>query len=107
MVCHLCCSLYGLKQAPCAWFERFAYVVTDASFLTSAHDPPLYVHLSARGQTLLYVGDMIITRNDPQYIAFVRRVLVSSFLFLILAHVPALNNIQLHSHLLLCNKRLE
>jgi hypothetical protein len=49
MVCHLRCSLYGLKQAPHAWFQRFASMVTAASFFGSAHDPALFVHVSPHG----------------------------------------------------------
>jgi hypothetical protein len=87
MVCDLRRSLYGLKQAPRAWFQHFASVVTSASFSASAYDPALFVHVSPRGQTLLllYVDDMIITGDDPEYIAFVKAlVLVISFLCLIL-----------------------
>ncbi|KAK1693926.1 hypothetical protein QYE76_010623 [Lolium multiflorum] len=74
MVCRLRRSLYGLKQAPRAWFERFASVVTAAGFSPSLHDPALFVHTSPRGRTLLllYVDDMIITGDDPEYIAFVK-----------------------------------
>jgi hypothetical protein len=74
MVCHLRRSLYGLKQAPRAWFQRFAYVVIAAGFSVSAHDLALFVHVSPRGWTLLllYVDDMIITGDDPEYIAFVK-----------------------------------
>jgi hypothetical protein len=46
MFCHLRCSLYDLKQAPRAWFQRFASVVTTASFSASAYDPALFVHVS-------------------------------------------------------------
>jgi hypothetical protein len=74
MVCHLHRSLYSLKQAPRAWFQHFASVVTIAGFFTSAHDPTLFVHVSPRGRTLLllYVDDMIITGDDPEYTAFVK-----------------------------------
>ncbi|KAK1652283.1 hypothetical protein QYE76_070088 [Lolium multiflorum] len=82
MVCRLRRSLYGLKQAPRAWFERFASVVTAAGFSPSLHDPALFVHTSSRGRTLLllYVDDMIITGDDPEYIAFVKARLRDQFL---------------------------
>ncbi|KAK1645615.1 hypothetical protein QYE76_063420 [Lolium multiflorum] len=82
MVCRLRRSLYGLKQAPRAWFERFASVVTAAGFSPSLHDPALFVHTSPRGRTLLllYVDDMIITGDDPEYIAFVKARLRDQFL---------------------------
>ena len=49
-------------------------MVTAAGFSTSAHDPALFVHVSPRGRTilLLYMDDMIITGDDPEYIAFVK-----------------------------------
>ncbi|XP_039806165.1 uncharacterized mitochondrial protein AtMg00810-like [Panicum virgatum] len=82
MVCRLRRSLYGLKQAPRAWFQRFASVVTAAGFSASTHDPALFVHTSSRGRTLLilYVDDMIITGDDPQFIAFVKARLNEQFL---------------------------
>jgi hypothetical protein len=82
MVCHIHRSLYGLKQAPRAWFQRFASVVTAAGFFVSAHDPTLFVHVSPRGRTLLllYVDDIIITGDDPEYIAFINARLSDQFL---------------------------
>src|SRR3954468_13250019 len=81
MVCRLRRSLYGLKQAPRAWFERFAFVVTAVGFSPSAHDPALFLHCSPRGRTLLlYVDVMIITGDDPEYIAFVKARLSEQFL---------------------------
>jgi hypothetical protein len=49
-------------------------VVTTAVFSTSAHDQALFVHVSPHGRTilLLYVDDMIITGDDPEYIAFIK-----------------------------------
>jgi hypothetical protein len=82
MVCYLHRSLYGLKQAPRAWFRHFASVVTVVGFFAKAHDPALFVHVSPRGRTLLilYVDDMIITGDDPKYIAFVKAHLSGQFL---------------------------
>ncbi|WVZ66361.1 hypothetical protein U9M48_015595 [Paspalum notatum var. saurae] len=67
--------------APRAWFQRFASVVTAVGFSASAHDPALFVHTSSRGRTLLllYVDDMIITGDDPQFIAFVKARLSEQF----------------------------
>jgi hypothetical protein len=81
MICHLHRFLYDLKQAPWAWFQRFAFVITAASFSASAHDPTLFVHVSPNGWTLLilYMDDMIITGDDPEYIAFVKARLIDQF----------------------------
>jgi hypothetical protein len=81
MVCHIRRSLYGLKQAPQACIQHFASVVTSAGFSAGAHDPALFVHVSPCGRTLLlYVDDMIITSDDPEYIAFVKTRLSDQFL---------------------------
>jgi hypothetical protein len=74
MVCHLRRSFYDLKQAPRAWFQCFVFMVTVAGFSTSTHDSALFVHVSPCGWTLLflYVDDMIITGDDPEYITFVK-----------------------------------
>jgi hypothetical protein len=81
MVCHIRHSLYGFKQASRAWFQRFASVVTATGFSASTHDPALFVHVSHRGRTLhlLYVDDMIITDDDPEYIAFANARLSDQF----------------------------
>jgi hypothetical protein len=81
-VCHIHHSLYGLKQAPRAWFQRFASVVAAAGFFANAHDLALFVHVSPHGRTLLllYVDDMIINDDDPEYIAFVKARLSDQFL---------------------------
>jgi hypothetical protein len=57
-------------------------VVTVAGFFASAHDPILFVYVSPRGRTLflLYVDDMFITSDDPEYIAFVKARLSDQFL---------------------------
>jgi hypothetical protein len=80
-VCRLHHSLYGINQAPHAWFERFTSVVIAAGFVASQHDPALFVHTSPRGHTLilLYVDDMLIMRDDFDYIVFVKARLSEQF----------------------------
>jgi hypothetical protein len=80
-ICHLPHSLYGLKQAPHAWFERFTSIVPAAEFVTSQHDPALFIHTSPHGHTLilLYVDDMLITWDDSDYITFVKSSLSEQF----------------------------
>jgi hypothetical protein len=82
MICYLRRSLYGLKQAHRVWFQRFASVVTAAGFSASAPDLNLFIHVSSRGRTLLllYMDDMIITSDDPGYVAFVKARLSDQFL---------------------------
>jgi hypothetical protein len=57
-------------------------MVTNTGFSTSAHDSALFVHVSPHDRTLLllYVDDMIITGDDPEYIAFVKAHLSDQFL---------------------------
>jgi hypothetical protein len=71
-----------LSEVPTSSAELSAVVVTAAGFSASTHDPALFVHVSPRGMTLLllYVDDMIITGDDPEYIAFVKAHLSDQFL---------------------------
>jgi hypothetical protein len=62
--------------------STFCLYSHSSGFSVSAHDPALFVHMSTRGRTLLllYVDDMIITGDDPEYIAFVKTRLSDQFL---------------------------
>jgi hypothetical protein len=56
-------------------------MVTTVDFSASAHDLALFLHVSPHGRTLLlYMYDMIITEDDPQYITFVKAHLSDQFL---------------------------
>ena len=65
-VFHLRKSLYGLKQAPRAWFAKFSSNISKSGFFSSSYDNTLFTQKTDRGYTLLllYVDDMIITRDD-------------------------------------------
>ncbi|GKV02057.1 hypothetical protein SLEP1_g14541 [Rubroshorea leprosula] len=65
-VCRLRRALYGLKQSPPAWYAKFSATVSEFGFTSSPHDTALFIRKTARGMVLLllYVDDMIITRDD-------------------------------------------
>ncbi|KAI3441648.1 AAA domain-containing protein [Psidium guajava] len=80
-VCRLRRALYGLKQAPRAWFEKFGNAIRSAGFTQSETDHAMFVHISSAGCTilLLYVDDMIITRDDRAHIEHTKRHLKHHF----------------------------
>lgn len=65
-VCCLHKSLYGLKQTPRCWFEKHTKALKDYGFEQNTYDYSLFIY--ATGQTtlhvLVYVDDLIITRNS-------------------------------------------
>ena len=68
-VCKLKNGLYGLKQSPRAWYGRFAKVMKEFGYKQSQGDHTLFIkHSVARGVTalLVYVDDIIVTRNDER-----------------------------------------
>jgi hypothetical protein len=67
-------ALFTALSKPIVHGLSYASVVTAAGFSPSTHDPVLFIHYFPRGRTLLllYVDDMIITSDDPEYIAFIK-----------------------------------
>ena len=66
-VCRLKKALYGLKQSPRAWFGRFTKSMVCMGYRQSQGDHTLFIrHSSSGGVTILlvYVDDIIVTRND-------------------------------------------
>jgi len=65
-VCKLKKSLYGLKQAPRCWFAKLSATLKGYEFQQSYSDYFLFcmnngsIYLSV----LVYVDDLIVTRND-------------------------------------------
>ena len=66
---HVCClrkSIYGLKQAPRAWFQTLQKFLCDYGFVNSKSDSSLFILGIADFvlYTLVYIDDIIITRNS-------------------------------------------
>ena len=57
-------------------------VILAGDFFCSDHDPAMFIHLGPRGRTilLLYVDDMLLTGDDPDHIASVKKYLSEQFL---------------------------
>ena len=65
-VCKLKKSLYGLKQSPRAWFGRFAKSMRSFGYHQSNSDHTLFLKKQHGKITALivYVDDMVVSRND-------------------------------------------
>ncbi|RZB87138.1 Pectin acetylesterase 2 isoform B [Glycine soja] len=82
LVCKLRRSLYGLRQSPQAWFEKFSSVVQAFGMKQSEADHSVfYCHTSSSRWVYLvvYVDDLVITRNDQEKIAQLKQHLFSHF----------------------------
>ena len=67
IVCRLKKALYSLKQSPRVWFGRFAKAMLCIGYKQSKGDHSLFIKHSVLGKIfvlLVYVDDIIITRND-------------------------------------------
>ena len=69
-VCKLHKAIYGLKQALRAWFDSFTFELFHLDFHSSFLDSNLFIlhHDSFVVYLLLYVDDIIVTRNSPSFI---------------------------------------
>ena len=65
-VCRLRKSLYGLKKSPRAWFGRFTSLMKAFEYQQSSFDHTLFIKYKDGKliALIIYVNDMIVTRND-------------------------------------------
>jgi hypothetical protein len=80
-ICRLQWVLYGLKQSPRAWFGRFSMAMRKYGFQQSNSDHTLFLK-KQRGKVIvliIYVDDMIITRDDEEEIKRLQEQLSTEF----------------------------
>jgi hypothetical protein len=80
-VCKLKKSLYGLKQSPIAWFGRFRKEICSLGYQQSNVDHALLFknHIDKIAMFVVYVDDIVITRNDDEEIRHLKRTLARIF----------------------------
>jgi len=81
LVCRLRKSLYGLKQANRQWHAKLSTTITEMGFVQSKTNYALFVHSKSSYFTalLVYVDDILITGNDAQCVADLKRLLDVKF----------------------------
>ncbi|KAL9273201.1 Retrovirus-related Pol polyprotein from transposon TNT 1-94-like protein, partial [Drosera capensis] len=81
-VCRLRKSLYGLKQAPRQWYKKFDSFMTSHGYQRFKADPCVYFKRFTNGKfliLLLYVDAMLVTGQDAQMIAMLKKELSKAF----------------------------
>jgi len=89
MVCQLHKSFYGLKQSPRAWHAKLSTALEALGFKRSSADSSLYVQLNINDNfmVLIYVYDLIITGNNSDSIALLKKNLQLQFPIKDLGHL--------------------
>eukprot|EP00253_Pinus_taeda_P008999 PITA_08999 len=80
-VCRLKKALYGRKQAPRAWYSRIDSCLLENEFAKCEGEPTVYIK-EKDGKisiVVLYVGDVIFTRNDDYLIKNFKTVMKEEF----------------------------
>ena len=80
-VCRLQRSLYGLKQASRQWFTRLSLFLLSHGFQQASANHSLFLSFNGNSTTalLVYVDDIILTRNDIEVIHRITTLLDQAF----------------------------
>jgi len=82
LVCKLHKAIYGLKQAPRAWFDKPKATLLQYNFRSSRCDTSLFIYTESSTviYMLVYVDDITVTGNNPNFIKSWLLNLILSFL---------------------------
>ena len=100
-VCKLVKSLYGLKQAPRAWYEKLTKHLLNLIFKhCNLDDATLLVNKVGRSILFLvvYVDDLLMTKNNENYIASIKKDLKKFFEMTDLGYLPYYLGIEVTQH---------
>lgn len=80
-ICKLRKALYCLKQSLRAWFERFSRAMICFGYQQSNADHTLFIkHYKGKITILIvYVDDIVVTGNDTEEIARLKKLLAKEF----------------------------
>jgi hypothetical protein len=82
LVCRLRRSLYGLKQSPHSWFGRSSFALIQFGMTRCDANHSVFFLHSSTGRRIfrvVYVDDIVITRDDPDGIQRLRAHLFQNF----------------------------
>lgn len=80
-ICKLQKSIYGLKQAPRTWYIALHASLRSMGFSATKSDASLFVYHAngVRAYFLVYVDDLILTGNTPEFLHKVASTLADTF----------------------------
>jgi len=96
LVCRLKKALYDLKQAPRAWSDKIGQYLVTSGFQTSNANFSLYVKKINHGIVviIIYVDDLIITRDSDVDISNLKKLLKQKFEMKIFRELRYILNIE-------------
>ena len=97
-VCRINRALYGLKQSPRAWYDRITSWLQQQGLVQSSSNPNLYFKRDGDKIIilLLYVDDLIITRNDQAAISQFKEQLKQEYEMTDLGEASSYLGIEIH-----------